>query len=186
MASDPTLDPKVKKKLIAVLAAWHAQFKDDPSMTLVAGLYKQCRLDTTHRNSAQLHMQGLVMDTENERKAREERERREEEKRKAKEEERLRKEEEERRRKAEKEERKKKKTSNTTQTKPKRKPFNFEEVRVRILHVQVLGYSLHVQEKPQVLTAIANASQAVNNLLNAMTVCATLLKYDCLPISSSL
>lgn len=131
MASDPALDPKVKKKLVAVLAAWQAQFKDDPSMSLVAGLYKQCRLDTHRQSSIQpsAAAQGLALEAEHERKAHEERERkREEEKRKAKEEERHRKEEEERRKKMEKE----KKKAIATQPKVKRKVFNFEEVSINV------------------------------------------------------
>lgn len=139
MASDPTLDPKVKKKLIAVLAAWQAQFKDDSSMTLVAGLYRQCKLDT-HRHSTQLSTQGLVMESENERRQREEKERkREDEKRKAKEEERQKKEEEERRKKVEKE---KKKKSSTTQAKVKRKPFDFEEVSIANVVVGIWMFTI--------------------------------------------
>ncbi|CDO75490.1 hypothetical protein BN946_scf184935.g26 [Trametes cinnabarina] len=86
---------------------------------------------------------GTDQDTEYlERKRREEeaKKKREEEKRKAKEE--------KERRKREEEERRRK----AAQPKTKRKPFNFE------------------QEKPQILTAIANASQAANNLVNAMTL----------------
>ena len=43
IANDPNADKRVKKKLILVLASWRDQFSSDPSMTLVAGLYKQCR-----------------------------------------------------------------------------------------------------------------------------------------------
>ena len=43
IAIDPNADARVKKKLILVLASWRDQFSSDPSMTLVAGLYKQCR-----------------------------------------------------------------------------------------------------------------------------------------------
>ncbi|BGP23840.1 hypothetical protein JCM10295v2_002741 [Rhodotorula toruloides] len=42
MAGDPHTDPKVKKKLMQVLGSWYIQFKDDPKMQLVAGLYKSC------------------------------------------------------------------------------------------------------------------------------------------------
>jgi len=45
IATDPNADKRVKKKLILVLASWRDQFSSDPSMTLVAGLYKQCRGD---------------------------------------------------------------------------------------------------------------------------------------------
>jgi hypothetical protein len=43
LATDSGTDPKVKKKLLSVFASWHSQFKTDPSMTLVAGLYRQYR-----------------------------------------------------------------------------------------------------------------------------------------------
>ncbi|KAI0778319.1 hypothetical protein BD413DRAFT_704774 [Trametes elegans] len=144
LSADPATDHKVKKKLASVLAAWHIQFKDDPSMALVANLYKQCKVGHASRPSGDRRIDGsLGLDDDYlERKRREEeaRKKKEEEKRKAKEEkERRKREEEERKRKA-------------AQPKPKRKPFNFE------------------QEKPQILTAIANASQAANNLVNAMTL----------------
>lgn len=42
-ANDYTTDKRVKKKLILVLASWQDQFSSDPSMSLVAGLYKQCQ-----------------------------------------------------------------------------------------------------------------------------------------------
>lgn len=35
-------DEHVKRKLMAVLASWHRQFKDDPKMSTVSGLYAQC------------------------------------------------------------------------------------------------------------------------------------------------
>ena len=41
-AGDPTTDTRVKKKLMLVLAGWHREFKDDPRMQLVAGLYHSC------------------------------------------------------------------------------------------------------------------------------------------------
>lgn len=41
-AGDPHTDERVKKKIASVLASWHRQFKDDPKMQLVAGLYKTC------------------------------------------------------------------------------------------------------------------------------------------------
>ncbi|KAI0824999.1 seryl-tRNA synthetase [Trametes gibbosa] len=155
LAADPATDHKVKKKLASVLAAWHMQFKDDPSMTLVANLYKQCKVAHTTRASTDRRAidnvnAGLGVDNEYfERKKREEEaKKREEEKRKAREEEKRKAKEDKERRKREEEERKRK----AAQPKPKRKPFNFE------------------QEKPQILTSIANASQAANNLVNAMTL----------------
>jgi hypothetical protein len=41
-AGDPHTDPRVKKKLMSVLASWYRQFKDDPRMQNVAGLYRKC------------------------------------------------------------------------------------------------------------------------------------------------
>lgn len=141
LATESTTDPKVKKKLIAVLAAWHAQFKDDPSMSLVAGLYNQYKPAVPHARPAHpVSPPATEYDNENyERKRREERERRErkeEERRERKEDERREKEDEKRkakeakeadkaRLKAEEEARRKK----ATQPKTKRKAFNFEEVR---------------------------------------------------------
>ncbi|KAI0698394.1 seryl-tRNA synthetase [Cerioporus squamosus] len=150
LATDPGTDQKVKKKLASVLAGWHRQFKDDPSMALVAKLYDQCKIARSDRANADKRAienvnagLGLDVDYMMVRRKEEElaRKKKEEEKRKAKEEKerRKREEEEERRRKA-------------SQPKTKRKPFNFE------------------QEKPQILTAIASASQAASNLVNAITL----------------
>ncbi|KAG6862158.1 hypothetical protein C0995_004240 [Termitomyces sp. Mi166 len=42
LSADHSVDKKVRKKLMAVLASWQEQFKSDPSMSVIAGLYKQC------------------------------------------------------------------------------------------------------------------------------------------------
>ncbi|SCZ97800.1 BZ3500_MvSof-1268-A1-R1_Chr7-3g09597 [Microbotryum saponariae] len=42
IAGDPHTDERVKKKIMATLASWYRQFKDDPRMQLVAGLYASC------------------------------------------------------------------------------------------------------------------------------------------------
>ncbi|KAF8973631.1 hypothetical protein BDZ97DRAFT_381722 [Flammula alnicola] len=42
IANDPGSDRRVKKKLSMVLASWREQYKDDPAMSVVAGLYKHC------------------------------------------------------------------------------------------------------------------------------------------------
>lgn len=42
MSQDQLVDASVRKLLMRVLLSWHQQFKDDPSMKLVAGLYQQC------------------------------------------------------------------------------------------------------------------------------------------------
>ena len=155
LATDRTTDPKVKKKVLAVLASWSRQFKDDRNAAAIAGLYRQVKPAEPPRRSA----------VEREQLA--EREREAEQKRTAKEtkqkakEERLRLEEEARRKKV---------SSRTTTT--TRKPFDFEQV----------GFSYgtycceqrldirYVQEKTQVLMAIASAWSAANNLANAITV----------------
>jgi hypothetical protein len=43
LAADPGLDPKVRRKLINVLASWFRQFKGDPDMNAIANLYKTAR-----------------------------------------------------------------------------------------------------------------------------------------------
>ncbi|KAG9314185.1 hypothetical protein JVU11DRAFT_4971 [Chiua virens] len=43
LASDPIADTKVKKKLVSILASWSTQFKNDPSMSTIAGLYRYSR-----------------------------------------------------------------------------------------------------------------------------------------------
>ena len=40
MGHDSMTDERVKKKLLSVLASWHRQFKDDPRMSVIAGLYQ--------------------------------------------------------------------------------------------------------------------------------------------------
>lgn len=42
MAGDPILDVRLKRKILAVLAGFHRQFKDDPKMQHVTGLYAAC------------------------------------------------------------------------------------------------------------------------------------------------
>jgi hypothetical protein len=42
MVGDPMIEPRVKRKIMSVLASWHRQFKDDARMQLVAGLYVSC------------------------------------------------------------------------------------------------------------------------------------------------
>ncbi|KAF9643455.1 hypothetical protein BDM02DRAFT_1466312 [Thelephora ganbajun] len=134
MGNDSSVDQKVKRKLIRILAAWHAQYKDDPSMKTAASLHKQHKNDTnnTWRPDAQ-----MPKDEESEAARRKSKE---EARRKAKEEaERLKREE-------------KKKRENAGKPKIKRKPFNFEE------------------ERPKILTQIASATQSANNLVNAITL----------------
>ncbi|KAI0275053.1 hypothetical protein BC834DRAFT_27905 [Gloeopeniophorella convolvens] len=140
LATDSATDPKVKKKVLAVLASWHRQFKDDRSLAGIAGLYRQVKPAEPPRRP-EVNRDALERErAEREREAEQKRMAKEEAKRKAKED-RLRLE----------EEAKKKKTASKA-PKTVRKAFNFE------------------QEKPLVLTAIANASSAANNLVNAITL----------------
>ncbi|KAI0688131.1 hypothetical protein BC835DRAFT_1408167 [Cytidiella melzeri] len=168
LATESTTDPKVKKKLVSVLGAWHAQFKDDPSMSGVANLYNLVKPPAQQRRAAPAAPTpappptGPTYDRPEdnfnfeveERRSRDarrmEEETRKEEKRKAKEA----KEAAKRKALEEEEERRRAKAAASAKGKaqPKRKPFNFE------------------QEKPQILTAIANASTASNNLVNAITL----------------
>jgi len=108
MSNDFMTEQRVRKKLVRILASWHAQYKDDPSMKTVANLYKQ------HKSNANSVQSPRDDDLEAAK-----RKSKEEEQRKAKEEaERLKREE------------KKKREKKDMKPKPKRKPFNFEEVRV--------------------------------------------------------
>ncbi|TFY72806.1 hypothetical protein EVG20_g226 [Dentipellis fragilis] len=145
LASDPLTDPKVKRKLIGVLASWQRQFKDDRSMATVAGLYRQCH--GAKQESREHADHEREREREQEKRRQEEKNVREEAKRKAKLEKEAEKERErERLKKAA--EAKKRPAKDTI----RRKPFNFEE------------------EKPKVMNSIANASSAANNLINAITL----------------
>lgn len=42
MSQDELIDLSVRRKLMRVLLSWHQQFKNDPAMRLVAGLYVAC------------------------------------------------------------------------------------------------------------------------------------------------
>ncbi|KIK94112.1 hypothetical protein PAXRUDRAFT_828319, partial [Paxillus rubicundulus Ve08.2h10] len=138
LASDSLADTKVKKKLLSVLASWNAQFKNDPSMYTVAGLYRQCRpIDRrSHAQSNSADLDSLYnagLSRINEKEAAKQRAKQEKEATK------------EKARKAEEEARKKK-------NRPRKTRFNFET------------------EKPQILTSVANGSQASSNLTNALTL----------------
>ncbi|GJE85873.1 hypothetical protein PsYK624_019520 [Phanerochaete sordida] len=152
LGTDPTTDPKVKKKLLSVLASWNNEFKNDPSMSLVANLFNQVRPARPAPRAPpvrpSLDDDGFSLDrSEAEAAKRLKEEERKEAKRKAKEKReadklRLRRIEEEQRR----------RVQQGKESKVKKKAFNFEE------------------EKPQIMTAIANASTAANNLVNAITL----------------
>lgn len=120
LASDPGTDKRVYKKLLMVLGSWRDQFKTDPSMTLVAGLYKQCRGEGRRLSQQEVaHLIGIPPAVEDKKKT--EREQKEEVKRKAKQE----KQENERRRREE-EERLQRERTEGNQT--RRSRFQFEKV----------------------------------------------------------
>jgi hypothetical protein len=105
---------------MAVLASWHSQFKDDPSMSVVAGLFRQSRpadrRSQGYSNSPDPLSHGPSSDYERKMKERDEKElakqRAKQEKQEAK----------QRARKSEEDARKKKNRS-------RRAPFDFEVVR---------------------------------------------------------
>ncbi|KAL4070754.1 hypothetical protein J3A83DRAFT_4094264 [Scleroderma citrinum] len=140
--TNPNTENKVRKKLTAIVASWNTEFKDDPSMSFVADLYRLCRAANrrshTTNNSTDVNRMlqdaGLYSDVAEQK--RREKEEKEVAKRKAKQEKA------ETKRRAGEEARRNKIRS--------RRPFNFEA------------------ERPQIINAIANASQASNNLDNAM------------------
>jgi len=150
LATDSGTNPKVKKKLIAVFASWHSQFKTDPSMSLVAGLYKQHRPADRRRSrqqSADADVEQMLSNMGIGERPGEDISRAVEYERKRKE-----KEEKELAKKKAKEAKGMKEEAKRKRTRSRRQPFDFEK------------------ERPQVLTSIANASQAANNLVNAITL----------------
>ena len=155
IASDPNSDRRVKKKLTLVLTSWREQYKDDPSMSVVASLYKQCIGARPPGHKEMAHLIGLDLDAE---------ERKKQEKRAAKqkliEANKLAKQQRELRAKKLQEEKSKK----------KRVPFDFEKVRVLVIALGCGLTDINDQEKPKVLSSIVEASQASNNLQNAIQV----------------
>ncbi|CAE6504122.1 unnamed protein product [Rhizoctonia solani] len=147
MSQDPMTDEHVKRKLMSVLASWHRQFKDDPKMHTVSGLYVQCgggKKSTPGQGTTSPRPHAETLYEQHQRKAEEEARARAEKKVK----EREAKEEEKRKLKEEKlaaKEREKK-----ARSQPTRRPFVYET------------------EKPKILQAIAEASQASTNLVNAV------------------
>lgn len=77
LATDYATDPKVRKKVLAVLASWSRQFKDDSSAAGIAGLYRQVKPASSEGNREAL--------AERERESEKRRKDKEEAKRKTKE-----------------------------------------------------------------------------------------------------
>ncbi|GAA6046344.1 hypothetical protein JCM3770_004874 [Rhodotorula araucariae] len=142
LAGDPNTEPQVKKKVMSVLGSWHLQFKDDPKMQLVAGLYKSCgggkqasRSAATEAYEAQQARYEREAALRAERKEAEHRAREAEKERLAKE-------------KADKARRKEQARVGTSRA--RRPPFNFE------------------QEKPKIMAAVGQGTQAAQRLVNAL------------------
>ena len=69
LSNDSGADKRVKKKLLMVLGSWREKYKDDPSMSLVAGLHKQCRGAGPRVNQGELsNLMGLTLPTEEKRR----------------------------------------------------------------------------------------------------------------------
>jgi hypothetical protein len=118
LATDPNTDRRIYKKLILVLGSWRDQFKNDPSMKLVAGLYSQCRGEGRRLSQQELsHLIGIAPTAEDKKKAE-----KEEAKRKVKKQ----KEEKERRQREDEERRQRERTEGN---RPTRTRFDFEKVR---------------------------------------------------------
>ncbi|BGO90721.1 hypothetical protein NBRC10512v2_002974 [Rhodotorula toruloides] len=144
MAGDPHTDPKVKKKLMQVLGSWYVQFKDDPKMQLVAGLYKSCGGGKTQPTRSAATDAYEAQQARYEREAALRAERKEAERR-AREEEKARKE-------AEKAKKAAAMRSATAQggANRRRVKFNFE------------------QEKPKIMAAVGQGTQSAQALVNAL------------------
>jgi LAS seventeen-binding protein 5 len=113
LATDSTTDQKVKKKVLAILASWSRQFKDDRNAAGIAGLYRQVKsVEPPRRTDA--NREALA---EREREAEQRQKEKEDAKRKTKEE----------RRRLEDEARRKKAAGKNANA--ARKHFDFERVR---------------------------------------------------------
>ena len=119
LSNDSTADKRVKKKLLMVLGSWREQYKDDPAMSVVAGLYKQCRGAGPRVNQDELaNLMGLSLPKE-EIKGTDKQEAKRTEKQEAK-----------KRAKLEKERAKKEEEEGRHK---KRVPFDFEKVKFQLL-----------------------------------------------------
>lgn len=79
LSSDPHADKKVKKKLLLILTSWRDQYQTDPSMSLFAGLYRQCKGDYRMQSPPPELAHMVIQDTgkEEKKKAKQKREREE-------------------------------------------------------------------------------------------------------------
>ncbi|KAG6817735.1 hypothetical protein H0H87_004526 [Tephrocybe sp. NHM501043] len=140
LSVDRTAEKKVRKKLLAVLAAWHEQFKNDPSMSVIAGLYKQCNRDGRRQSYQDVaHLIGMPMEDKKKEEKKEAKRAAKKEKEQAKE------------RKAE-EERQRRARQNTTNT--QRTPFVFEKDKPKVLS--------SIVDASQASSNLVNAIRLVN------------------------
>lgn len=156
MSQDPLVDASVRKKLMKMLSWWHVQFRNEPTMRLVAGLYAAC--GGGRKSDAQLKSEAA----EAYRKKAEEEDRERQIRMDKKAAERMQREEDKRR---EKERRK-------GAGKAKRPTFDFEKVReFERRFCPSLRADLsprRPQEKPQLLSSLATSQQAATSLVNAL------------------
>lgn len=158
MSNDFMTEQRVKKKLIRILASWHAQYKDDPSMKTVANLYKQHK---SNANSAQSPRDDDLEAAKRKSK--------EEEQRKAKEEaERLKREE------------KKKREKKDMKPKSKRKPFNFEEEKPKIL-TQIASATQSANNLVNAITLVNREQETVQENVRVQE-CLAAVKQERKPI----
>jgi hypothetical protein len=82
LSSDPNADKKVKKKLLLMLASWRDQYQNDTSMSLFAGLYRQCKSDYRVQSPPPELAHMVIQDTGKEEKKKAKQKEREERKKK--------------------------------------------------------------------------------------------------------
>ncbi|KAF8323125.1 seryl-tRNA synthetase [Clavulina sp. PMI_390] len=142
MAQDSMTDTRVKKKLMSVLASWHRQFKDNARMSAVAGLY-QAAGGGEKKAPSKPAVDTAKLEEARKRAEQEAQERLARKKAEAQAREQA-------KAKAKADKAKARSPTSPTQPQTRRKPFNMQE------------------EKPKVLASISTASQASNNLVNAL------------------
>ncbi|KAG6911606.1 hypothetical protein DXG01_011909 [Tephrocybe rancida] len=141
LAGDNTADKKVRKKLMLVLAAWHEQFKTDPSMSAIAALYQQCSKEGRRKSYQDVaHLIGMPLEDKKEQDKEEARRAAKRDKEQAKE------------RKAEEERQRRMRQS--TSGRPQRTPFSFEKDKPKVL--------ASIVDASQASSNLVNAIRLVN------------------------
>ncbi|KAK4057873.1 hypothetical protein OIO90_001092 [Microbotryomycetes sp. JL221] len=158
MAGDPHTDERVKKKLMGVLGSWYRQFKDEPRMSQVAGLFGACGGGKKSRSAATEAYERQQAKYEQE--ARERAERKAQLKAKEKED----------------KEKEKAARRKAQATRTRRPPFNFQQEKPKIMQSVGTG--------TQSAQALVNALQHVNREKESVTTnervqdCLTKAKAD--------